>query len=102
MHCKRLWLEAIFERGVNALGQTGDCLIAISTSGNSKNILNAATAAKEKGMQVIALTGETGGVLKNHADVLINIPSTVTSHIQEAHITIAHLMIERVELTLFA
>ena len=94
--------EAIFERGVNALGQTGDCLIAISTSGNSKNILNAATAAKEKGMQVIALTGETGGVLKNHADVLINIPSTVTSHIQEAHITIAHLMIERVELTLFA
>lgn len=94
--------EAIFERGVNALGQQGDCLLAISTSGNSVNIIRAAEAAKNKGIKVIAFTGETGGKLAAQADILINIPSTITSHIQEAHITIGHLLIEQVELQLFA
>jgi len=93
--------EAIFERGVNALGQKGDCLLALSTSGNSANVINAAKAAKHKGLSIIAFTGETGGKLKEQADVLINVPSQVTSHIQEAHITIGHLIIEQVESTLF-
>jgi len=93
--------DAIFLRALQALGKSGDCLIALSTSGNSKNVIEAAKYAKANQIFVIALTGLSGGVLKNHADIWINVPSDVTAHIQEAHITIGHLIIENVEQTLF-
>ncbi len=93
--------EAIFLRALQALGKPGDCLMALSTSGNSKNVIEAATYAKANRIFVVALTGLSGGALKNHADLWINVPSENTAHIQEAHITIGHLIIESVEQTLF-
>jgi|GEM_PF-122613 len=86
--------ESIFERGVEALGKTGDVLIAISTSGNSENVLRAAKKAKEKGMTVIGLTGSSGGKLLNHSDLILKAPSDITSHIQEMHITLIHILAE--------
>ena len=82
--------ETIFSRQIEALGESGDCLIAISTSGNSDNILDAVKMAKSKGMTTIALTGHDGGKLANVADQIVIVPSTVTARIQEAHIIIAH------------
>jgi len=93
--------EAIFLRAIQALGKPGDCLIALSTSGNSKNVIEAAAYAKANQIFVIALTGLSGGILKNHADIWINVPTEITAHIQEAHITIGHLIIESVEQILF-
>jgi len=87
----------IFARAVWALGKKNDVLLALSTSGNSQNIIRAVKQAKELGMQVIAFTGETGGKLFDKSDVLINIPSLKTSRIQEAHILIGHIMIEMIE-----
>lgn len=89
--------EQIFMRQVQALGSSGDCLVALSTSGNTVNVLKAADAARSQGMKVIALTGETGGQLKNMCDCLIAVPSTVTAHVQEAHITVLHVICELVE-----
>ena len=83
------------------MGKPGDCLMALSTSGNSKNVIEAAVYAKANQIFVIALTGLSGGILKNHADIWINVPTESTAHIQEAHITIGHLMIESVEQILF-
>lgn len=93
--------EAVFLRGLQALGKPGDCLMAFSTSGNSKNVIEAAKYARDNRIFVIGLTGLTGGELKNNCNLWINIPSEITSHIQEAHITIGHLIIESVEQTLF-
>jgi len=93
--------ETIFERGLQALGKPGDVLIAISTSGNSKNVIKAATYAQQNSIFVCGMTGSSGGILKQHCDLLINIPSSVTAHIQEAHITIGHLLIHLVEQKLF-
>lgn len=93
--------EAIFARAVLAYGQKNDVLLAISTSGNSKNVVKAAQQAEELGLKIIAFTGETGGELASLSDILINVPSTNTAHIQESHITIGHLMIEGVEDVLF-
>lgn len=81
----------VFRRQVQALGQPGDVLVAISTSGNSPNVLAAAEAARERRMRVIAMTGTNGGKLADFADVLVNVPSAVTARIQEAHITIGHI-----------
>lgn len=93
--------EKIFERGVEAYGKKGDLLFAFSTSGNSKNVVLAAKKAKDLEMKVIAFTGVYGGVLKNFCDIWINVPSEKTSHIQEAHITIGHYLIEQIENTMF-
>ena len=93
--------EKAYERYVNSTGKTGDVLVAISTSGNSANIVNAAKAAQETGMLVIGMTGEDGGLLKNHSDILINIPSADTPRIQEAQILIGHIICEIVEQQLF-
>jgi len=93
--------DAVFLRAIQALGKSGDCLLALSTSGNSKNVIEAAKYAKANQIFVVALTGLSGGDLKNHADIWINVPSEVTAHIQEAHITIGHLIIENVEQALF-
>lgn len=82
--------ETLFSRQIEALGQTGDCLIAISTSGNSENILKAITTAKSLGLSTIGLTGHDGGLIKSIADKTIIVPSTVTARIQEAHMLIAH------------
>lgn len=81
--------EDIFSRQVEALGQKGDILIAMSTSGKSPNVLKAIVTAKEKNIFTILLTGEKGKD-SNAADMTIAVPSMVTAHIQEAHITLLH------------
>jgi D-sedoheptulose 7-phosphate isomerase len=83
--------EHVFERPLSALGRAGDCAIAISTSGNSKNVLKAAETAKAKGLTVIGLTGRTGGKLKALCDHIVAIPSDSTARIQEAHITVIQI-----------
>lgn len=75
--------------------------MGISTSGNSKNIINAFDAAKELGVRIIAMTGATGGAMKQYADVLLNVPSTDTPRIQESHIMIGHIICELVESKMF-
>lgn len=93
--------ENVFSRNVEGLGQAGDVLIAISTSGNSKNILLAIDKAKEKGMKVIGFLGGTGGKCKDVVDIPIIIPSSNTQRIQEGHITVAHIICELVEKGLY-
>jgi len=93
--------DEVFSRSVEAFGQKNDILIMLSTSGNSVNIINAAKKALESGMSTIALTGESGGILKEHCTLLINVPSNDTPRIQEAHILIGHIICEIVESTLF-
>ncbi|HEU4963868.1 MAG TPA: D-sedoheptulose 7-phosphate isomerase [Bacilli bacterium] len=89
--------DAIFARQVQALGRAEDVLVAISTSGNSPNVLAAAKAARERGMKVIGLTGVQGGALGEVADLLVNVPSAVTARIQEIHITIGHIWCDLVQ-----
>ncbi|OGR94620.1 MAG: hypothetical protein A2V88_14625 [Elusimicrobia bacterium RBG_16_66_12] len=83
--------EFVFERPLRAHGRAGDVAIAISTSGNSKNVLRAAAAAREMGITVIGLTGRGGGKLKALCDHCIRIPSDSTARIQEAHITVIQI-----------
>ena len=90
----------IFSRQVQALGKAGDCLIAISTSGNSGNVLAAVAAAQSLGISTIGLLGRDGGKLKAQCDVAIVVPSQVTARIQEAHILIGHSLCGAVELKL--
>ncbi len=90
----------IFSRQVQALGKAGDCLIAISTSGNSGNVLAAVAAAKSLGISTIGLLGRDGGKLKAQCDIAIVVPSQVTARIQEAHILIGHSLCGAVELKL--
>lgn len=90
----------VFSRQVEALGKAGDVLIAISTSGDSPNILRAAEEAKARNIRTIGLTGE-GGKLKDMVDIAINIPSTNTPHIQEAHLAVEHVVCYLVERNLF-
>ncbi|MGL5682996.1 MAG: D-sedoheptulose 7-phosphate isomerase [Marinifilaceae bacterium] len=90
--------EDVFSRYVEALGNAGDVLLAISTSGNSANINKAITAAKEKGMRVVGLTGKTGGAMKEMCDVCIVVPwNEYSDRIQEVHIKIIHILIEYIE-----
>lgn len=87
----------VFLRQVQALGREGDCLIGISTSGNSENIVRAFVAAKELGIKTIGLLGRDGGKLASLSDVAIVVPSDVTARIQEAHILIGHTICGGVE-----
>ncbi|MCX6772863.1 MAG: D-sedoheptulose 7-phosphate isomerase [Candidatus Micrarchaeota archaeon] len=89
--------ERIFARQVEALGKKGDMLVALSTSGNSPNILAAIEAAKKAGMVIIGFSGETGGKMTAACDLCICVPSSNTPRIQEAHITIIHIICEIVE-----
>jgi len=89
--------ENIFARNVEGLGVLGDVLLAISTSGNSPNIIKAVAAARSKGMKVIGLLGGNGGKLESQVDLPIIVPSSNTQRIQEGHITIAHIICELVE-----
>lgn len=93
--------EEIYARMVRAAGRKGDVLIAMTTSGNSKNILRAAEDAKKIGMQVIGMTGETGGQLAPLSNYLINIPSRTTPRIQEGHMLLGHLLCELIEGEMF-
>lgn len=93
--------ENVFARNVEGLGVLGDVLLAISTSGNSANIIKAVKAAHAKGMKVIGLLGGSGGNLKSIVDLPIVVPSSNTQRIQEGHITIAHIICELVEDTLY-
>ncbi|MGB2160102.1 MAG: D-sedoheptulose-7-phosphate isomerase [Candidatus Puniceispirillaceae bacterium] len=89
--------EGVFARQVETLGNSGDVLIAISTSGNSANIVAACLAAREKGIKIVAMTGEGGGAMAEHADILLAVPSSVTMHIQESHIALGHAITLAVE-----
>ena len=91
----------IFARQVQALGQEGDIAIAISTSGNSPNVLRAVEAAKQKGITTVGFTGGTGGKLVNLVDHAFVVPSKNTARIQETHITLGHIICELVEEHLF-
>ena len=94
--------DAVFSRFIEGMGFSGDVLIAISTSGNSKNVINAAQTAKAKGMKVIALTGKTGGELAALADVEIRAPhSEYADRVQEIHIKVIHSLIHYIELNMF-
>lgn len=89
--------ETVFARQVEAHALPGAVLLAISTSGNSKNVLAAARTARERGMKVIALTGEGGGKLAEFADVLLDVPSRETPRIQEMHVMLYHYFCEQLE-----
>ncbi|MGZ8559250.1 MAG: D-sedoheptulose 7-phosphate isomerase [Chitinophagaceae bacterium] len=106
LHCNTSYLTAvandysfdvIYSRLIEGIGQHGDILIGLSTSGNSKNIIKAFETAKEKGMVTIGFTGMSGGQLKSVSDYLINIPSADTPRIQESHILIGHIICQLVE-----
>ena len=94
--------ENVFARNVEGLGNTGDLLMAVSTSGNSGNVLKAVEKAKEKGMKVVGFLGGTGGKLKSMVDVAIVIPSNNVQRIQEGHITAGHIIFELTELELYS
>ena len=89
--------DLVFAREVGAHGRAGDVLLAISTSGNSPNILRAIEAARDKRMTVIGLTGESGGKMRDLCDVCLCVPSTSTPRIQECHILIGHTICELLE-----
>ena len=110
LHCNTSYLTAVandysfdvvYSRMIKGIGNKGDVLIGLSTSGNSANIYNAFEAAKEKGMITIAFTGLTGGTLKAVSDYLINVPSTDTPRIQESHIMLGHIICQLVEVEYF-
>lgn len=93
--------DVIYSRLVDAMGNKGDVLIGLSTSGNSANVVKAIEKANEKGMISVAFTGETGGKLKAISHYTINIPSTDTPRIQECHMLLGHTICEMVEMNLF-
>ena len=110
LHCDTSYLTAVandysyyevYARLIRAKGCEGDVLIGLSTSGNSANVINAMKTAKERGMFTVAMTGATGGEMKNHCNVLINVPSKDTPRIQECHALIGHTICQLVESTLF-
>ncbi len=93
--------EHIFSRHIECFLRKEDTLLAISTSGNSKNIINAVQMAKSKGATVIGLLGKDGGALKDLVDFPLIVPSPISDRIQEIHIKIIHIFIEGIERTLF-
>ena len=93
--------DQVFSRQIEALAHTGDVAIGISTSGNSPNVVSALSVSRQKGLHTIALTGYTGGKLKNAVDYCICVPSSDTPRIQECHILIGHIISELVEETRF-
>jgi D-sedoheptulose 7-phosphate isomerase len=89
--------EHVYSRIINGIGHSGDVLIGLSTSGNSKNVVNAFETAKSKGMIVVGLTGANGGKMQPHSDFWIGVPSSDTPRIQESHILIGHVLCQLVE-----
>lgn len=110
LHCNTSYLTAvandysyndIYSRLIEGIGKKGDVLIGLSTSGNSTNIVKAFEVANTLEMYTIGLTGETGGLMKDKASLLINVPSTDTPRIQESHILIGHIICQLVEEAIF-
>ncbi len=106
LHCNTSYLTAVandysydvvYARLIQGIGREGDVLIGLSTSGNSKNILEAFKVAKTKNMITIGFTGETGGEMKHCSDYLLNVPSNDTPRIQESHILLGHIICQLVE-----
>jgi|SRR5687768_15180877 len=106
LHCNTSYLTAaandygyehVYARLIEGIGQPGDILVGLSTSGNSINIIEAFKKAQRKGMITIGFTGESGGNMKDDCNFLINVPSTDTPRIQESHIMIGHIVCELVE-----
>jgi D-sedoheptulose 7-phosphate isomerase len=106
LHCNTSYLTAvandysfddIYSRLIDGIGEQGDVLVGLSTSGNSNNIIKAFETAKKKEMITIGFTGETGGKMRSLCDHLINIPSTDTPRIQESHIMVGHIICQLVE-----
>jgi D-sedoheptulose 7-phosphate isomerase len=93
--------DRVFSRQIEAVGRPGDVAIGISTSGNSLNVLDAVLAARRNGLRTIALTGGTGGKLKDNVDYCICVPSSETPRIQECHILIGHIISELAEVEIF-
>lgn len=93
--------DEVFSRLVRGSMEKGDVLFGLSTSGNSKNVLKAFREAKSKGILTVALTGDSGGQMREIADILLNVPSTDTPRIQESHILIGHIICELIERALF-
>ncbi len=91
----------IFAQQVVGYGNVGDVLIAISSSGNSQNVLDAILTAKAKGLSVIGLTGETGGKMKSMCDILINVPGKRTASVQEFHLPVYHALCVMIETHFF-
>ena len=89
--------ETVFSRQVEAYGRSGGVLLGISTSGNSKNVIAALRAARALDMRTIGLTGQGGGAMADLCDVLLDVPSRVTPHIQEAHLCLYHFLCDQVE-----
>lgn len=110
LHCNTSYLTAvandysydvIYARIIDGTGNSGDVLIGLSTSGNSRNIVNAFESAKNKGMVTIGFTGSSGGAMRESSDILINVPSSDTPRIQESHILLGHIICQLVEENLF-
>ncbi len=106
LHCNSSYLTAVgndygydvvYSRMIDGIGNKGDVLIGLSTSGNSANILNAFETAQAKGVITVGFTGATGGKMKDVSDYLINVPSTDTPRIQESHIMLGHIVCQLVE-----
>lgn len=93
--------EAVFERQLSGLGNAGDVLVAISTSGNSENLIRAVETAKQMGIQTVGLLGKTGGKLKELCDYALVVPSNETPRIQEIHTFSVHLLCEYIEKRIF-
>ena len=110
LHCNTSYLTAVgndygfdvvYSRIIDGIGQQGDVLVGLSTSGNSANIIRAFEVAKTKGLITVGFTGISGGQLKSLCDYLINIPSADTPRIQESHIMLGHVICELVETKYF-
>lgn len=110
LHCNTSYLTAvgndygyehIFARLLRGTGKKGDVLVGISTSGNSRNILEAYKVCQEMGIEIISMTGSTGGKMKDYGGLLLNVPSNDTPRIQECHIMIGHIICELVESAMF-
>lgn len=110
LHCNTSYLTAVgndygydlvYSRIIGGIGEAGDVLIGLSTSGNSKNIIKAFETAREKGIVTVGFTGKTGGDMRSLCDLLLNVPSNDTPRIQEAHILLGHIVCQLVEEELF-
>ncbi len=94
--------DKVYARMIDAHGRRGDILICLSTSGNSGNILNAISKAKEKGLKVIGMSGKSGGDMKELCDLIYLVPSNDTPRIQECHITMGHIICQLIEKEMFS
>ncbi len=110
LHCNTSYITAvandygydsIYSRIIDGIGQQGDILVGLSTSGNSENIIKAFDVARQKGLITVGFTGATGGKMKASSDYLLNVPSTDTPRIQESHIMLGHIVCQLVEEKIF-